>query len=62
MIITKKDSTEGSFDVSLLATGRFNLNDKVSLFAEALLGSNRTDAQYAAPAQAFSLSPAQIAT
>ncbi len=47
---------------NFLATGRFNLNDKVSLFAEALLGSNRTDAQYAAPAQAFSLSPAQIAT
>ena len=46
---------------NFLATGRFNVNDKVSLFAEALVGSNRTDAQYAAPAQAFSLSDAQIA-
>jgi len=46
---------------NFLATGRFNLSDKVSLFAEALMGSNRTDAQYAAPAQAFALSDAQIA-
>ena len=46
---------------NFFATGRFNLNDKVSLFAEALAGSNRTDAQYAAPAQAFALSAAQIA-
>jgi iron complex outermembrane receptor protein len=46
---------------NFLATGRFNLSSKVSLFAEALLGSNRTDAMYAAPAQAFALSPAQIA-
>ena len=45
---------------NFLATGRFKINDKVSLFAEALVGSNRTDAQYAAPAQAFSLSAAQI--
>ena len=46
---------------NFLATGRFNLSDKVSLFAEALIGSNRTDAMYAAPAQAFALSAAQIA-
>jgi len=46
---------------NFLATGRFNLSDKVSLFAEALVGSNRTDATYAAPAQAFALSDAQIA-
>ena len=46
---------------NFFATGRFNLTDKVSLFAEALMGSNRTDAQYAAPAQAFALSAAQIA-
>ena len=46
---------------NFFATGRFNLTDKVSLFAEALAGSNRTDALYAAPAQAFALSDAQIA-
>ncbi|HEY8976957.1 MAG TPA: TonB-dependent receptor, partial [Burkholderiaceae bacterium] len=46
---------------NLFATGRFNVSDKVSLFAEALVGSNRTDALYAAPAQSFSLNPAQIA-
>jgi iron complex outermembrane receptor protein len=46
---------------NFMATGRFNLSDKVSLFAEALMGTNRTDAQYAAPAQAFALSAAQIA-
>jgi iron complex outermembrane receptor protein len=45
-----------------MGTGRFVLNDKVQLFAEALLGTNRVDARYAAPAQAFSLSSGQIAT
>jgi len=46
---------------NFFATGRFNLSDNVSLFAEALTGSNRTDALYAAPAQAFALSAAQVA-
>jgi len=44
-----------------LATGRFDVNGKVSLFAEALVGENRTDAMYAAPAQAFALNASQIA-
>ena len=47
---------------NFLTTGRFNLNDKVSLFAEALVGDTRTDALYAAPAQAFALNASQIAT
>ena len=47
---------------NFLATSRFDLSDKVSLFAEALIGENRTDALYAAPAQAFALNASQIAT
>jgi len=45
-----------------MGTGRFLLNDKVQLWAEVLMGTNRTDARYAAPAQAFSLSDSQIAS
>ena len=56
------DDLPASRRANFLATGRFNLNDKVSLFAEALIGSARTDATYAAPAQAFALSDSQIAT
>lgn len=55
------DDIPASREANFLATGRFNLNDKVSLWAETLLGSSRTDASYAAPAQAFSLDAAQIA-
>jgi iron complex outermembrane receptor protein len=55
------DDIPASRQANFLATGRFNLNDKVSLWAETLFGSTRTDARYAAPAQAFSLSDAQIA-
>jgi len=47
---------------SFMVTGRFQLNDKVQLWAETVFGTNRTDARYAAPAQAFSLSDSQIAT
>ena len=46
---------------NFLTTGRFDLSPKVSLFAEALIGENRTDAMYAAPAQAFALNASQIA-
>jgi iron complex outermembrane receptor protein len=45
-----------------LASGRFILNDKVQLFSDIVLGSDRVDATYAAPAQAFALSSSQIAT
>jgi iron complex outermembrane receptor protein len=45
-----------------MGTGRFVVNDNVQLFAEALMGTNRVDARYAAPAQGFSLSESQIAT
>ena len=43
-----------------MATGRFVINDKVQLFAETVFGTTRIDARYAAPAQAFSLSAAQV--
>jgi iron complex outermembrane receptor protein len=45
-----------------MATGRFQLNDKVQLWAETVFGSARTDARYAAGAQVFDMTASQIAT
>jgi iron complex outermembrane receptor protein len=47
---------------NFMASGRFVLNDKVQLFSDVLMGTNRVDATYAPSAQAFSLSSSQIAT
>ena len=58
---TAAEDIPASRRANFFGTTRFNLNDKVSLFAEALIGETRTDALYAAPAQAFALNDAQIA-
>jgi iron complex outermembrane receptor protein len=47
---------------SLLASGRFDVTDKTSLFFNLLTSQNHVDARYAAPAQAFVLTADQLAT